>query len=186
MVKGILETQEQTKNKFFKTQSERAFYLDEFKENIIISLNKKDLEDGILHPEIVEGMREPDAKLLKIRRDISIKLLKPYIDEAEKIGLRYTLIDGDVLFGEIALVVVSSEAMDNDNEDLVASTLTERFENAGLSDAYSKNIGKEICVKHYKELEEKLPLLKGSFRKQNTIKSLFGQNCPICEEEGGK
>lgn len=186
MNKDIMAIQEQTRNRFFKTQTEREQYLQEFKENIIISINKNDVETGIIYPEIIEAMYEPDAILLKMRRDISLKYLNPYIEVAEKIGLRYTLIDALTFVGNIGIVVVSQEAMDNQNINLVVDTLEKKFVKAGLESYYSKYIGRKICVKHYKKIEEKMPLYRGSFIKFNFFDKIFGHICPICEEERGK
>ncbi|MGL5122614.1 MAG: DUF1694 domain-containing protein [Fusobacteriaceae bacterium] len=185
MNKDIIIAQEKTRSQFFKTQTEREEYLHEFKENIIISINKSDVEVGIIYPEIIEAMHEPDAILLKMRRDISLKYLKPYIDVAEKIGLRYMLIDALTFIGDVGIVVVSKDAMNNENINLLIDTIEEKFINAGLEGYYSKFIGKKICVKHYKKIEEKLPLYKGSFMKFNFFDKILGHICPICEEERG-
>ncbi|MGL5578944.1 MAG: DUF1694 domain-containing protein, partial [Fusobacteriaceae bacterium] len=175
----IRDAQFQTRKKFFQTQAEREKYLQEFKENIIISLNKEEIESGVLYPEIIEAMHEPDAVLLKMRRDIPLKFLKPYIEVAEKIGLRYTLIDALSFVGEVGLVIVSKEAMDNEGNDLAIDSINQKFIEKGLSSAYPKNFGKKICKKHYRLLSEKLPLYRGSFKEFSLIDKIFGQVCPI-------
>ncbi len=179
----ILKAQEETKDKFFKTQAERLYYLQEFKENVIISLEKKDVETGIISTEILEGLREPDAVLLKMRRDVPLKFWKPYIEEAEKLKLRYTLIDSAGLVGDIVLVVVSKDALENKESDVKTNSLEEQFEKAGLSPIYAKCFGGEICEKHYNELVKKLPLYKGNFKKIKLLEKIFGKTCPICQEE---
>lgn len=179
----IRDAKFQAQKKFLMTQAERDQYLEEFKENIIVSLNKKDIESGIIYPEIVEAMHEPDAVLLKMRRDIPLKFLKPYIEVAEKINLRFTLIDALNFVGDVGLVVVSKDAMDNKNNDVVLDTIEQKFKNAGLSEAYPKNFGKKICRKHYKLLSERLPLFKGSFKEFSFMDKILGHVCPICEEE---
>ncbi|MGL5963665.1 MAG: DUF1694 domain-containing protein [Fusobacteriaceae bacterium] len=182
----IRDAQFQTRKKFFETQAEKEMYLQEFKENIIISLNKEDIESGVLYPEIIEAMHEPDAVLLKMRRDIPLKFLKPYIEVAEKIGLRYTLIDALSFIGDVGLVIVSKEAMENSEQDLEIDSIEKKFIENGLSTAYPKNFGKKICKKHYNILSEKLPLYRGSFKKFKFIDKIFGQICPICENERKK
>lgn len=182
----IRDAQYKTRQKFFETQVEREKYLQEFKENIIISLNKEEIESGVIYPEIIEAMHEPDAVLLKMRRDIPLKFLKPYIEIAEKIGLRYTLIDALSFIGDVGIVIVSREAMNNENHDLTMDSIEEKFIEKGLSSAYPKNFGKKICKKHYKILSEMLPLYRGSFQEFNLIDKIFGQVCPICEDERKK
>ncbi|MGL5049686.1 MAG: DUF1694 domain-containing protein [Fusobacteriaceae bacterium] len=183
MQKDIIAAQEQAKKKFFETQIERKSYLDEFKENIIVSVNKEDVETGFIYPEIVEAMHEPDAILLKMRRDISLKYLKPYIQIAEKIKLRYTLIDGLSFVGDVGVVVVSKHAMDNEGNDTIVESFEEKFEKAGLPAYYAKHIGKKICKKHYEEIEKIAPIFKSSFEKLSIIERILGQSCPIDDEK---
>lgn len=179
----IRDAKFQAQKKFLMTQAEKDQYLEEFKENIIVSLNKSDIESGIIYPEIIEAMHEPDAILLKMRRDIPLKFLKPYIEVAEKINLRFTLIDALNFVGDIGLVVVSKDAMDNSGSDLVVDTLIKKFKDAGLSESYPKNFGKKICKKHFELISEKLPLFKGSFKKLSLMDKILGHTCPICEDE---
>lgn len=182
----IRDAQFQTRKKFFQTQAEKEKYLQEFKENIIISLNKDEIESGVIYPEIIEAMHEPDAILLKMRRDIPLKFLKPYIEVAEKISLRYTLIDALSFVGDVGLVIVSKEAMDNENHNLTMDSIEQKFIEKGLSPAYPRNFGKKICKKHYKLLSETMPLYRGSFQEFSLIDRIFGQICPICENERKK
>lgn len=186
MDKDIIAAQEKTRNTFFETQAEKIKYLQEFKENIIISLNKEDVESGFIYPEIIEAMHEPDAVLLKMRRDIPLKCLKPYIEVAEKIGLRYTLIDNVNIVGEIGMVVVSKDAMDNKKIDLKIDNLGKKFKEKGLDEDYPKYIGQKICSKHYKMVEQKYPLYRGSFTEFSFWDKLFGHVCPLCEKKGEK
>lgn len=183
MQKEIIAAQEQAKKKFFQTQIERKSFLEEFKENIIISVNKDHIETDFIYPEIIEAMHEPDAILLKMRRDIPLKYLKPYIQIAEKIKLRYTLIDGLSFVGDVGIVIVSRHAMDNESDNISVESLEEKFNKAGLPTYYSKYIGKKICKKHYEEIEKKAPIFKSSFEKITIIDRILGHNCPIEEEE---
>lgn len=182
MQKDIIAAQEQAKKKFFQTQIERKSYLEEFKENIIVSVNKEDIETGFLYPEIIEAMYEPDAILLKMRRDISLKFLKPYIQIAEKIKLRYTLIDGLSFIGDVGVVIVSKHAMDNEDDDVSIESLEDKFKKLGLPTCYAKHIGKKICKKHYEEIEKKAPIFKSSFEKLTIIERILGHSCPIDDE----
>lgn len=184
MQKDYIEAQEESRNKFFKTQAEREVFLQEFKENVIISLKKEDVESGLVSPEIIEAMHEPDAVLLKMRRDIPLKFLKPYIDVAKEIGIRYTLIDTLSIIGDIGIVIVSKDAMDYSDEDISADTLEQKFIKHGLDGSYSRHLGEKICKRHFDLLTDKYPLYRGSFTKLSLLDRLLGQSCPICDEEG--
>ena len=76
------------------------------------SLNKDQIIEDDIYPEIIDLMGRKEAYLLKISRDVEIKKIKPYIAHAEKIGLKYQLVDGLGYRGDIGLVVVSESALE--------------------------------------------------------------------------
>lgn len=188
-IKSIFDKQEETKKQFVKTQVERGFYLGEYKERIIAALQKDQIEEDDVYPEILKAMGSKEAHILKMSRELSIKKLRPYIREAEKLGLRYQLVDGLSYSGNIGLVVASKDALDIQAENLVIRDMDQDFIDAGLGEIYSKNRGKRICKEHYKKLEDKLPEYKHTFKKFNIFDKIIGRECPICRAEknlGGK
>ncbi|MGL5232410.1 MAG: DUF1694 domain-containing protein [Fusobacteriaceae bacterium] len=183
IVTSIESKQEEVRNNFMKKQLEKEYYLQEFKERVIISLNKDEVQSEYIYPEIIEALHEPDAVAIKMRRDIELKFLKPYINIAEKLGKKYILVDSSTLMGEVGLVVISKDELDNENINLAVDAVQQEFEKRGLKSYYANHIGKKICKKHYKLIEEKYPLYKGSFIKFGVTDVLFGAVCPICEDE---
>ncbi len=179
MVDNIIMEKEKAKMRFFKMQSEKLEYLGEFKENVIIALDRMDIEKNLIRFEIKEAMKNKNAILLKIKRDIKLNLIKPYIDEAEKQGLRYMLVDDLTYRGSVGLVVVTSESLDNESEDIILESSTKVFTDAGLSENFAHAIGEKICSKHYKELEEKLPEYLDKFEKMNIFDKFLGRECII-------
>nr|WP_307775398.1 DUF1694 domain-containing protein [uncultured Cetobacterium sp.] len=179
MVENIINEREKAKLKFLKSQSEKLFYLGEFKENIIVALEKDEIEKSLIHEEVVDAMKDPTAILLKLRRDIKLENLKFYINAAEKIGLRYMLVDDLTFRGNIGLVVVSSEDFDNDDKNVILESATKVYVNAGLSPGFAYAVGKKICPKHYKELKNKLPEYLDKFQEMTIFDRLFGKVCEI-------
>ncbi len=181
--KHMIDEREKGRMKFAKSQVEKSYYLGEFKENVIAALHKDQLEEDSVYLEIIEAMKESDAVLLKMRRDIPLKKLKPYIDEAEKLKIRYQLIDGLSYRGDVALVVVSEEALENRHEDVVVRDMDQDFIDAGLGEEFSKARGKKICKSCFKELKDKLPEYRGSFKKMSIFDKLIGHKCAICKKK---
>lgn len=179
MVEEIINEREKAKINFIKAQAEKLQYLGEFKENVLIALEKKEIEKNLIHPEILEMMSDSRAEMVKIKRDIPLNFIKPYIDKAEKLDLRYTLVDDVTFVGEIGLIVVSKEPLDNADKEVVAESIGKIFIDAGLSEGYAYAIGKKICPKHYKMLKEKLPSQVDRFIEMNFFDRLFGKVCPI-------
>lgn len=157
MNENLIDKESQVKINFLKTQAERAFYLDEFKENVALALTEEQLRSGIVYPEIIERIKQSDVAYIKMKREIELKFLKPYIVEAERINVRYTLVDSLNLLGNIALVIVVKDAFDTNEREILIKDIREKFQEVGLYPEYVKYFGKKICEKHYSLVEEKLP-----------------------------
>lgn len=178
--KNIIDEREKGKIRFVKSQVEKAYYLGEFKENVIAALHKDQLEEDGVYAEIIEAMKVKSAILIKMRRDVSLKKLKPYIDEAEKLGIKNQLVDGISYRGDVALVVISEDAFENSDENLVVRDMDQDFIDAGLGEELSKARGKKICKSCFEKVEKSLPKHKGSFKKMSLFDKLLGHKCPAC------
>ncbi len=176
----LLDKKEKRMNRIHNVQSEKKYYLGEYKERVLVALNIDQLiEDGV-YPEIIDTMKDPRAEVMKMRRDVGLKYLKPYIKEAEKINFRYEIIDGLSYIGDIGLVVVSKEAVEVKEEELIVRDVDQDFLDVGLGEEFSKNQGKHICNKCYIKIEDKLPEYLENYKKINIIDKLLGNKCPIC------
>ncbi len=178
----ILNLKEKTKINFQKTQNEKFIYLGEFKENVISALKKQDIDENIQY-RFLELMKKNNAKLLKISRDLNIKNIKRYIEYAEKIGLKYRLVDNLSYEGDIGMVIVSKEPLNNKDENIVFQGEEELYKKAGLVPYYWEAEGKKICKKHYKLLEKNFPKKKEKFELMGIIDKILGYKCPICKKE---
>lgn len=144
MNENLIDKESQVKINFLKTQAERAFYLDEFKENVALALTEEQLRSGIVYPEIIERIKQSDVAYIKMKREIELKFLKPYIVEAERINVRYTLVDSLNLLGNIALVIVVKDAFDTNEREILIKDIREKFQEVGLYPEYVKYFGKKF------------------------------------------
>lgn len=168
---------------FHETQNEKNEYLGEYKERVIAALKKDQLlEDGI-YDEILLKLKDENSYMLKMARDIPLKKLKPYIKEAENLNVRYELVDGIKYSGDIGLVLVSKNALDQEIENPVVGDIDDEFARAGLEGVYSKYRGKKLCKKCYKKIEDKLPQYIDEFKKLTFIDRLLGEKCMCCDEK---
>ena len=69
MNENLIDKESQVKINFLKTQAERAFYLDEFKENVALALTEEQLRSGIVYPEIIERIKQSDVAYIKMKRE---------------------------------------------------------------------------------------------------------------------
>lgn len=181
----IFDEKEKVRVKLQNLQIEKNYYLGEFKENIIIAVKKQDLNDKI-NKDIFKLMERKDAKLLKISRQINFKIVKEYIQYAEKIGLNYRLVDGISFSSEIGMVLVSKEILDNEKENIILESKKDKYLSRGLSPIYAKYEGKKICRKHFTLLQKKYSENIENFSEIKMVDKLLGIKCPICQEEGEK
>ena len=172
----LFDEKEKARIKFQQVQVEKNYFLGEFKENVILAVKKQEL-DGKMLREVAAAMKREDAVLLKISRNIPLKKVKVYIDEAEKIGIKYRLVDGLSFVGEVGLVVVSKLSFDNADKDVI---LEKRSQPPAC---FSKYEGQRICRKHFTMLLDKIPLYAERFDKLDILDRMIGKKCPICEEE---
>ncbi len=182
-LKNVIDKQNEAKNQFAKIQAEKSFFLGEYRERVLVALQKDQIEEDDVYEEILEAMGEEEAYLLKMSRELNIKKLKPYIQHAEKLKLKYQLVDGLSYYGNIGLVVVSREALNNPPQEPIIRDMDQDFIDAGLGEIFSKNRGKKICREHYKSLLNKLPEYEKDFEKINIFDTIIGRKCPICETE---
>ena len=118
MDESLITKASQVKINFLKTQAERSFYLNEYKENVSMALTEAQLNSGLVYQEIIDEMKKDTTAYIKMRRDVSFKNLKPYILEAEELKVRYTLVDALDLQGDIALVVVTKETFESNEREI--------------------------------------------------------------------
>lgn len=178
-MENIISQREKLQMNFMKVQSERNLFLGEFKENVLKAIEKENLLNEGINPEIKEAMNSDMAKGLKIRRDLSFEYIKPYIDEAEKIDLNYTLVDDIAYQGSVVVVVVSKEAIEDETREIFAKSPAKIYLDAGLSEAYYFAEEKKISKENYNKLEEKLPKVAKKFKKLGLLDILLGRKCAV-------
>jgi len=178
----LLDEKEKKMNQLYNIQHEKKLYLGEYRERVIIALKIDQLVEDEIYLEVIEAMKNDSAKLLKLRRDVGLKYLKPYILQAEKLDFRYELIDGLSYLGDIGLVVISEKALDNENKELVIRDMDQDFLDVGLGYEFSKNQNKSICNECYLKIQDKLPNYLDKFKRLNIIDKLLGTNCPVCRD----
>jgi len=178
----FIDKKEKNTIQFHKRQGEKNQYLGEYKERIIALLYKDQLIEDDVYSEILEEMKSPQCYLLKLAREVGLEKLKPYIKEAEKIKLKYQLVDGLNYIGNVGLILVAKEALNERKENLAIRDMDQDFIDIGLGEVFSKARGKKICKKCYKKVEDEIPKYKDEFKKLNILDRLFGKQCAICEK----
>ncbi|BDU51166.1 DUF1694 domain-containing protein [Haliovirga abyssi] len=178
----MIDEIEKNRMSFLKVQSEKNIFLGEYKERIIAALTKDQIIEDDVYPEIIAAINETRAYILKMSRDLPLKKLKPYIAEAEKIKLKYQLVDGLAYSGNIGLIIAAKEALKETKENVVIRDMDQDFIDAGLGEKFSKNKGKKICDECYEQVVKKLPQYKDEFKKMTIFDKILGIKCAVCKK----
>lgn len=181
-IEDELIERDKAQNKFLQIQAEKNLYLGEYKERVIIALTMEQIHRGEVYPEIIELMKsDRNAYILKLSREVPLKNFMPYIELAEKIDLKYTVVDGLTYHGNIGLVLAAEDALEKQRTNLVPDTINSDFIDNGLEE-YVEFIGDKICSHCMNNLAEIIPDRIKSFRSMTYFDAFIGRHCPICGE----
>lgn len=173
---------EKEKDRIIKARLEKNSYLGEFKERVLLALNKEEVEDKIIYPEVIKALNKKIASKMIISRDLKLDKIKKYIYLAKKMNISFKLVDGLSYKGDVALVIVAKEALKNPKSDPIVKSFKERILDVGLDEIYYESIGKKICQKYYDEIKNKLPEFSKYYEVMNFWDKIIGYKCPIKEK----
>lgn len=160
-------------------KGERRRFLGEFKERVIKALTFSQIIEPGVYPEILEAIKDSEAKKLIINRQSDMQAAKEYINLARKNGLSFKKVESDDFKGDIGLVVVSDKAVNSDEIRVVDKK--EKFKELNLPVELLDKAGEKICAECYGEIADKAPEELINFEKMNWIDRLFQPSC-FCQE----
>ncbi len=99
-------------------KEEKMLFLGEFRERVIRKLTKNQVANPSVFPEIKEALKDKRTLRMLINGDLSFKFTDKYIKLAKKLGKPFTTIHDSQLKGDTGLVVISDQAIDNENIDI--------------------------------------------------------------------
>lgn len=100
-------------------KEERMLYLGEFRERVIRKLSKKQVAKPLVFPEIKEALKDKRSIKMLINGDINFKFTDKYIKLAKEVGKPYTSVHNSELKGDTGLVIISDQAVDIKNIDIL-------------------------------------------------------------------
>ena len=99
-------------------KEEKMLFLGEFRERVIRKLTKNQVANPSVFPEIKEALKDKRTLRMLINGDLSFKFTDKYIKLAKEVGKPFTTIHDSELKGDTGLVVISDQAIDNENIDI--------------------------------------------------------------------
>jgi len=158
-------------------KSERNRFLGEYEERVIRYLTYKQVLEPGTYPEILDAIRNNEAKKLIISREVDLIAANDYVKLAAENNLLFKRVDSPDFKGDIALIVVSDHAIDITNRKVLSRI--ERLKNKGISDRIIENPGATLCKKCWNELKEKAPEELENYSKNGMLDKMTGAKC-IC------
>ncbi len=160
-------------------KSERNRFLGEYEERVIRYLTYNQVLEPGTYPEILNAIRNTEAKKLIIDREVDLLAANDYVKLAADNNLLFKRVDSPDFKGDVALIVVSDHAVDISNRKVLSRV--ERLKNKGISDKIIENPGAKLCKSCWMDLEEKAPEELVNYRKITVLDKMTGTKC-ICEE----
>lgn len=99
-------------------KEEKMLFLGEFRERVIRKLTKNQVANPSVFPQIKEALKDKRTLRMLINGDLSFKFTDKYIKLAKEVGKPFTTIHDSELKGDTGLVVISDQAIDNENIDI--------------------------------------------------------------------
>lgn len=160
-------------------KGEKRRFLGEFRERVIKVLTFAQINESGVYPEILEAIKDPEAEKLIVSRRANLNAAKEYIELARENKLSFKKIDSPAFKGDIGLVVVSEQAVNE--SDIKVIDKKKKFKQLGLPVNLLKKIGDKICASCYQQIKEKAPEELVNFKKRSWIDDLFASPC-VCQE----
>lgn len=158
---------------------EKNRYLGEYKERVIKYLTYQQVVEVGTYPEILSAIRHSAAKKLIIDRKVNLRSAHDYIKLARDNNLQFKRISSPELVGDIALVVVSDQAVEVKNRGVLSRE--EQLKQKGISDYIIRNVGARLCAQCWSELARKAPEELINYQKSGWLDQITGHKC-VCEE----
>lgn len=159
-------------------KDEKAQYLGQFRERVIKALTVKQVEEPGVYPAVIGALKDLRAKKLILRRDVDLERAKDYIELARKQGIAFKRVSSPKLKGEIGLVVVSDDAVDE--LKIRIPSREEKMLALGFSEEVINGVGSKICGKCWKKIESLCPEEIVNYQRISWIESLTGIRCIGC------
>lgn len=159
---------------------ERSRYLGEFRERVLVALTAEQVEEPGVYPEVLVALEDTRASMLILRRDLSLQQAHDYIQMAQNKQVAFRRVDSPDLKGDVGLVVVSADAVDQ--PEVMVPDRRGHLRVLGIPDELINAVGTKICPTCWEKLETCCPQELINYRRITWIERFLGQRCDGCSE----
>lgn len=157
---------------------EKRNLLGEFRERVIRLLSKKQVMERGVYPEIVKALEDKRTAKMIISGEIDFHVAEKYQKLAENIGIPVTTISDPEFQGDAGLVVVSDEAVEEEN--ITVQDRATRLERLGVPLKVIEAAGKKICKNCLEKILKAAPDEKINYQKLTPGEHFWGERCSAC------
>jgi uncharacterized protein YueI len=155
--------------------AERRNWLGEFREKIVFALTNEQVQRDDALQLVEEKMKDHRVDALIVKGQINQNITGKLMTICQRTGKDYRSINRPDLKGDIAMVLVSNDAVDEENVVLDTSAL--------LSDTFYHAKGNKLCKKHMEQLKTQYPKFTNRFEEISLVDKMIGNKCGVCEGE---
>ena len=158
-------------------RDEKNHFLGEFQERVLKCLNKQQLAETRIYPEIEEALGHPMADKLILSREVPDSHSAKY-QQLDRIMNKLVTFRNDPSFqGDVALVVAGSTAVDF--EDVFVRSYRDQLLQKGLTDKLINAAGNKVCRDCYDKVCRLAPELKAQYHPFSALDRILGtRQCP--------
>lgn len=155
---------------------ERAQYLGEFRERIIMVLTKEQAAETALYPEVIEALQDKKAAKMLIAGEIGHQAAEKYAQLAGEYSKPSTLVNNPQFKGEVGLAIISNQAVDR--EKIAVENRTDRLKKLGIPEKLAKVAGQKVCPSCFQQIVQADAREKINYQLLTWSDRFWGQRCP--------
>lgn len=155
---------------------EKQKYLGAFREQVLVWLSDKQVKDPAVYPEIVQALKQPQAKTLIINGTLNSTFVKKYQTLALKLRKAYRIVSDAAYERSTGIVVVSDKAVHVDKAEV--ENRATRLRKLGVNEALIRAAGRKVCRECLNEVLSADPQEKINYKKLRFIDRITGGTCP--------
>ncbi len=155
---------------------EKALYLGEFKERVLLALTKEQLKERAIYVEVIQALQDDRAVRMIFNGDVDSGYADKYYQLARKYGKPYVIRHDQKYKSQIGLMVVGSDAVGITT--VAVPDREERLKKLGLPIAVIQAAGSKLCSDCYELVERVAPAELVNYQQLSFWDRITGEKCP--------
>lgn len=157
-------------------KAERQQFLGQFRERVMKVLTFSQIKEKGTYQEVQDSIRDPRAHKLIVSSLADLETAREYIRLARQENMKFTVTNSPEFKGDIALVVASNNAVDEEN--IFVENRNIKLKKLGIPQDLINAVGEKICPECLELIKNKAPGEEKNYRHQTILDRILGHKCP--------